>query len=214
MSLRCLFRLSLAGATLAAGVGYAAPASTAVTYDPASRTGFVGAADVRRAFGWTAAMLASRAGGVSFDHDFWTDDTYSVVCGERTYPVVHHKEYGHYELTGTVVRGSGSRSASGYGDGITGFRLTGASSGISGTSVAPAVGQPCPAGEDPGRGRGQGPGHGAGQSRGKGATIDELRLVSSATGWALAARSGEVSHRILTGGRGTGPGGRLQAPGS
>jgi hypothetical protein len=226
MSLRCLFRLSLAGATLAAGVVFAAPASAAVQYDPASRTGFVGAADVRRAFGWTAAMLAARAGGVAFDHDFWTDDTYSVVCGKRTYPVVHHKEYGHYELTEAVVRGAGARSAAGYGGGITGFRLGGATSGISGTSVAPAVGQPCPTGKGPGQGlgqgagqglgqrAGQGPGRGRGQDPRQGATIDELRLVSSATGWALAARSGEVSHRILTGGRGTGPGRRLQASGS
>jgi hypothetical protein len=202
MSLRCLFRLSLAGATLAAGVASAAPASAAVTYDPASRTGFVGAAEVRRAFGWTTATLGARAGGVAFDHNFWTDDTYSVTCGRRTYPVVHHKEFGHYELTDAVVRGPVSRPAGGYRGGITGFRLAGAMAGISGTSVAPAVGQPCPAGQSPGRGRG------------RGATIDEVRLVSSATGWSLTVRSGEVSHRILTGGRGTGPGVRLQASGS
>ncbi|MEU8611992.1 hypothetical protein AB0C29_28800 [Actinoplanes sp. NPDC048791] len=181
MSWRCLSRPAVAGATLAAGVTFAAPASAAVTYNPVNRTGFVAAADVRQAFGWTPAKLAARAGGVAFDHDFWTDDTYSVVCGKRTYPLVHHREFGRYELTDAVVR---KRATTGYGaTGITGFRLAGASFGISGTSVAPAVGQPCP-------------------GRVKGATIDALRLVSSATGWSLAARSGDVRRQLLKGGKG------------
>jgi hypothetical protein len=196
MSWRCLSRSAVAGATLAAGVAISAPASAAVTYDPATRTGLVAAADVRQAFGWTPAMLASRAGGVAFDHDFWTDDTYSVVCGKRTYPVVHHREFGRYELTDAVVRSGGHRATTGYGGKtITGFRLDGASFGISGTSVAPAVGRPCP----------------AGQGRAKGTTIEALRLVSSATGWALAARSGDVRRRLLTSGKGAR---RLPAPGS
>ena len=194
MSWRCLSRPAVAGETLAAGVAFAAPASAAVTYNPVTRTGFVAAADVRQAFGWTPAKLAARAGGVAFDHDFWTDDTYSVVCGKRTYPLVHHREFGRYELTDAVVRSSGSRAATTdyAGRSITGFRLAGASFGISGTSVAPAVGQPCP-------------------SRVKGAKIDALRLVSSATGWSLAARSGDVRRQLLTGGKGA-P--RPQASGS
>jgi hypothetical protein len=184
MSWRCLTRPAVAGATLAAGVAFAAPASAAVTYNPVTRTGFVAAADVRQAFGWTPAKLAARAGGVAFDHDFWTDDTYSVVCGKRTYPLVHHREFGRYELTDAVVRSGGSRAAAQYGTrSISGFRLAGASFGISGTSVAPAVGQPCP-------------------SRVKGSTINALRLVSSATGWSLAARSGDVRRQLLTSAKG------------
>jgi hypothetical protein len=173
MKWRCLSRLAVAGAVLATGVAVATPAPAAVTYDPVAKTGFVGAADLRHAFGWSAATLASRAGGVAFDHDFFTDDSYSVGCGGRTYPVLHHREFGRYELTDAVVR----RSSAGYGNGISGFRLTGAAFGISGTSVAPAIGQPCP--------------------EGKGATIDAVRLVSSAAGWTLTVRSGDVSRRLL-----------------
>jgi hypothetical protein len=179
MSWRCLFRLAVAGATLGSGIAVATPASAAVTYDPGAKTGFVGSADVRKAFGWTAAMLAARAGGVAFDHDFWTDDTYSVRCGGRTVPVVHHRVFGRYELTDALVSADGPRSHIRYGDSVTGFRLTGASSGISGTSVAPAVGRPCPAGQ--------------------GATIDGVRLVSSATGWTLAVRSGDVRRELRAG---------------
>jgi hypothetical protein len=179
---RCLSRLAVAGAVLVAGTTFATPASAAVSYDPGRKTGFVGTADVRRAFGWTAAMLAARADGVAFDHDFWTDDTYSVVCGKRVYPVVHHRIYGRYELSDAVVRRDGPRSAAGYGAGVTGFRLSGAIAGISGTSVAPAIGRPCPAGRVPG------------------STIDELRLVSSATGWTLAVSSGDLRRQLLASG--------------
>jgi hypothetical protein len=175
---RCVFRLAVAGAVLATGIASATPAAAAVTYDPVAKTGLVGAADVRRAFGWTAATLAARAGAVAFDHAFWTDDTYAVTCGGREYPVVHHKQYGHYELTDSVVR-RGPRADTGYGTVVTGFRLAGAWAGISGTSVAPAVGQPCPAGRVPG------------------ATIDEVRLVSSATGWALRASWGKVRRELV-----------------
>ena len=177
---RSVSRLVVVGAALAGGIApAAAPASAAVTYDPDAKTGFVAGADVRKAFGWTAATLTARAGRVAFDHDFWTDDTYSVRCGAATLPVVHHREFGRYELTGAVVRRDRPRTSAGYGDDITGFRLTGASFGISGTSVAPAVGRPCP-------GR-------------PGATVDGLKLVGTATGWALAARSGETRHELLSG---------------
>lgn len=175
---RCVFRLAVAGAVLATGIASATPAAAAVTYDPVAKTGLVGAADVRRAFGWSAATLAARAGAVAFDHAFWTDDTYAVKCGGREYPVVHHRVFGHYELADTVVR-RGPRPAPGPAPAVTGFRLTGARAGVSGTSVAPAVGQPCPAGRVPGT------------------TIDELRLVSSATGWALGVNWREVRRELV-----------------
>jgi hypothetical protein len=171
MSRRCP-RLAVAGAILTIGVAFAAPASAAVRYDPETKTGFVDTADVRQAFGWTTATLVLRAGGVAFDHEFWTDDTYAVACGGRVHPVVHHRVSGRFELIHAVVRRDGPRPSTGYG--ITGFRLTGASSGISGTSLPPAVGRPCPAG----------PGWVPGS------TVDKLRLVSSATGWSLVVRSG------------------------
>jgi hypothetical protein len=182
MSWRCLSRLAVAGAILAAGTASATPATAAVTYDPATRTGLVGSADVRKAFGWSAAVLATRAGGIAFDHGFWTNDTYSVVCGNRRFPVVHPRVFGRYELADAVIRRSGSRTSTGYGAGVTGFRLTGARAGVSGTSVAPAVGQPCPAaGAVPG------------------SRIKALRLVSTAAGWTLGVSSGAVHRELLTG---------------
>jgi hypothetical protein len=162
----------------------AAPASAAVRYDPERKTGFVDAADVRRAFGWTDAKLAARASTIVFDHDFWTDDNYTVACGRKPFPVVHHRVFGRFELAAVVTRTAGRGSRAGYGSGgrLTGFRLTGARFGISGTSVAPAAGQPCPAEQ------GQAPG----------AKVTRAVRLSSATGWALSARSGDVSRRLLT----------------
>jgi hypothetical protein len=173
-------RLALAGAALAAGtlaaVGVAAPAAAAVSYDPGTKSGFAGRADVQRAFGWTDTELARYASGVSFEQDFWTDDTYSVACGPRTFPVVHHREFGRFELIDTVVRRGGHRTATGYAGTLTGFRITGARSGISGTSVAPAIGQPCPQAGPP---------------------ITAVRLVSTTVGWGLTVRSGRRSHELL-----------------
>ncbi|WP_306214078.1 hypothetical protein [Actinoplanes sp. RD1] len=169
MSRRCL---ALAGAVLAGGLAGVTPAAAAVTYDPRARTGFVGAADVRDAFGWSDATLAERAAGLEFDHHFFADDTYSVSCGEGVFPVVHHREFGRYQLGDTVTHDDG-----GYGRNVTGFRLTGPIAGISGTSVAPAAGQPCP-------GR-------------PGARIVAARPAATSTGWSLSVSSGAESRELL-----------------
>jgi hypothetical protein len=174
-------QLVVAGAVLAAGIAFAAPASASVTYDPATRTGFVDGADVQKAFGWSDAALASRASAVVFDHDFWTDDTYSVACGDHVFPVVHHREFGRYELTDAVVQDRRRGSRTGYAGQPVGFRLAGAHAGISGTSVAPAVGQPCPEGAA------------------RGSAIDRIHLDSSASGWSLTLRFDDASHQILVG---------------
>lgn len=171
---RRLLRLLAAGATSAAALAFGTPASASVTYDPETKAGFVDRGDVRSAFGWTDRVLASRAAGLVFEHDFWTDDTYSVACGGPAFPVVHHREYGSFELTDTLA-------PAGYHGKPAGFRLTGAHSGISGTSVPPAAGQPCPAAN-------QGP------------TITRARRVSSATGWALTVSSLGVRRDLLVGG--------------
>jgi hypothetical protein len=177
MSRRCS-RLAVAGAILTTGIAFAAPASAAVRYDPEAKRGFVDTADVRQAFGWTTATLVLRADGVAFDQEFWTDDTYSVSCAGRVHPVVHHRLYGRFELIDAVVRRDRPGPSTGYR--ITGFRLTGARSGISGTSLPPALGRPCP----------------AGPGGVPGSTIDKIHLVSSATGWSLAVRSGD-DRRVL-----------------
>ncbi|MGX6606122.1 hypothetical protein ACWKSP_28940 [Micromonosporaceae bacterium Da 78-11] len=174
------FRLVVTGATVAAvgvGLAVAGRASASVTYDPDTKAGFVAESEVRKAFGWTGATLAVRASGLVFDHDFWTDDTYSVSCGLAPFPVVHHEQFGRFELTDAVVHAAG-----GYGRQLAGFRLTGARSGISGTSVAPMVGQPCPD-----------------QAQPAGSTVVSAQRLSSSTGWALAVTSGDVSHRLVVG---------------
>jgi hypothetical protein len=172
MFARCLALLTATGVALTA-TGFAltagaAPAAAAARYDPAAKTGVVTGQDLRAAFGWSKPELASRAHGIVFDHDFWTDDTYSATCGTRTFPVVHHRDFGRFELTDEVTR-------DGYG-GVR-FRITGPHSGISGTSVPPQPGQPCPEDET--------------------ATIDRVALLSSATGWTLSATSGDDRRELL-----------------
>ena len=173
---------AVAGATLAGSLAFASPAVASVTYDPETKTGFVDRADVQKAFGWSGAELAAHAAGVVFQHDFWTDDTYSVGCGDHVVNVVHHKDFGRFELTDTVVDRAERGAASDYGRKPAGFRITGAHAGISGTSVAPAVGQPCPVPPETGD---------------KQPVIDRVHLENSTTGWALTISSDQLSHRIL-----------------
>ncbi|MET0426201.1 MAG: hypothetical protein ABW046_20200 [Actinoplanes sp.] len=179
-----------AGAALAAGLTFAAPAAAvtndpvtfdSVTYDPDAKTGFVDRGDVRKAFGWSEATLAARATGLVFDHEFWSRDTYSVACGQAAFPVEHHRAFGHYGLTDELARDPRRGAATGYQGRPAGFRITGAHYGISGTTVPPMVGQPCP--EE--------------QGRPPGTTIDRVRLVSSASGWALTVTSGDVRRELL-----------------
>ncbi|PRY33155.1 hypothetical protein [Pseudosporangium ferrugineum] len=174
-------QLTAAGASLAAGIGYATPAAAAVRYDPRTKTGFAGAADVRKAFGWSDATLTARAGALTFSHDFWTRDTYSVSCGKGTFPVRHDREFGRYELADRVVREPRRDAPAGYERSrrTTGFRITGPYAGISGTSVPPAVGDPCP---EP-----------------RGTTILRLRRVSTATGWSLSVSYGTTGRVLRTG---------------
>jgi hypothetical protein len=179
-----MYKRVLAGSALAVVLVSAspAPAAAAVRYDPEAKTGFVGAGDLRRAFGWSVTTLAERASGMVFDHDFRTEDTYAVSCGAAAaFPVVHHRVFGRFELADAVVRATGRAAAAGYGGRLLGFRLTGPRSGISGTSVAPAVGQPCP------------------REGSEGSTIAKVVLLSSTDGWTLTARSGDDSREIRRG---------------
>lgn len=166
-----------AAVALAAGclAATAAPAAAAVTYDPVAKSGFVDLGDVQRAYGWTAAKATAKAPGIVFHHEFWADDTYAVSCGRTAFPVVHHREYGRYELRDTVAAKE-PRARSGYARKLLGFRITGPQSGISGTSVPPVAGQPCP---EP-----------------RGETIVRIRKLSTLTGWSLSATSG-TDRRVL-----------------
>jgi hypothetical protein len=158
--LAMLSPLAVATATVLA---LANPAAS-VRYDPETKTGFVGSADVRKVFGWSSRELASNASGLVFGEDFWTDDNYRATCGAKVVPVVHHRDFGRFELIDTVS--------------YKGFRITGARFGISGTSVPPGPGQPCP--------------------DGKGPTITRVRLVSSTTGGKLTVASGDRSRTLAS----------------
>ena len=168
-------------AILAVSVVPAAPAAAAVRYDPVARSGFADAADVRAAFGWSEATLSRRAGRLTFGHQFFTRDTYAVWCGTGPFPVAHERDYGRYELTGVAVREPRRGAPTGYaGQGrLTGFRISGPHAGISGTSVAPAAGQPCPTSRGP--------------------RITRADLVSTTTGWSLAVRF-SATERVLRSG--------------
>ncbi|MFI7597773.1 hypothetical protein [Actinoplanes sp. NPDC049681] len=179
---RRILQLAVAGATLTTGLGYAVPAAAAVRYDPDSQSGFADAADVRKAFGWSEARLADRAAGLVFSHDFWTQDTYSVSCGKGSFSVEHQRDFGRLELTDRVVRTTRRGAPDGYGQRprLVGFRIAGPHAGISGTSVPPTVGQPCP---EP-----------------RGARITRADLVSTTTGWSLHVSFGSTD-KILRSGR-------------
>ncbi|WP_433378869.1 hypothetical protein ACQPZX_12460 [Actinoplanes sp. CA-142083] len=160
-------QLAAAGAALAVGL---APAP--VTFDPSTNSGYVGATEVREAFGWSATTLSARAAGVAFQHGFWGEDTYTVSCGGSPFRMVHQHDYGHYELNVSVTRAS-----SGYRD-VTGFRIDGAHAGISGTTPAPSPGDPCP------------------QEHAGGSKVTRSSLVTSVSTWSLAAVWKDV-HRVL-----------------
>lgn len=160
--------LAAAGAALAAAL---APAP--VTFDPSTNSGYVGATDVRKAFGWSSATLATRAAGVAFQHGFWGEDTYRVSCGGSPFRVVHQHDYGHYELNVTVAR-----ATTGYRD-VTGFRIDGAHAGISGTTPPPSPGDPCP------------------QEHAGGAKVTRSARVSSVSTWSLTAVWKDTHRRLL-----------------
>src|SRR5690349_11754268 len=107
-------RMLLVGAALAGVPLVGTPASASVRYDAEARTGFVAGSDVRAAFGWSAPVLAARAAGLSFGHDFATVDTYAVSCGGAPFPVEHHRVFGRFELADVVVRRRGRGAGDGY----------------------------------------------------------------------------------------------------
>ncbi|GGQ54664.1 hypothetical protein [Couchioplanes azureus] len=185
MFARRVLPLAVAGATLAAGLGYAVPAAASVRYDPQTKSGLADAADVRRAFGWSEAVLAARADRLVFHHDFWTEDTYSVSCGKASFRVRHAREFGRLELSDRVVREPRRGTSIGYDHRfrLVGFRIIGPHAGVSGTSVPPAVGQPCPQPD--------------------GSRITRADLVATVSGWSLNAGFAGVN-RVLRSGRPSG----------
>lgn len=68
----------------------AAPVFAAVTFDPATGTGFVGKGDVQTPFGWNNAKLQQNAGNLVFSFD--STETYDVTVEWDTgnHNVTHH----------------------------------------------------------------------------------------------------------------------------
>ncbi|MEV0900717.1 hypothetical protein [Actinoplanes sp. NPDC049802] len=160
----------IAGAVLA----FPSPAHAKITFDFGANTGHVDAEDVRRAFGWDAATLRRKAAGLEFQHVRLVQDTYSVVCdGASARPVraVHTAQDAKEFLTVEVVRGPPARD-------VTGFRIVKAYAGISGTTVPPEPGTPCPA-------------------PGTGATVRTSRVVSTTVTTTLVAESGSTRAELL-----------------
>jgi hypothetical protein len=78
-------KVSLTGAVLLVTIAMLAlsgSASASVSFDPTTGTGFVGKADVKKAFGWSNTELQDNASQVFFEYDEqWV---YSVTCGGVT----------------------------------------------------------------------------------------------------------------------------------
>lgn len=157
-----------------------APAHAAVKFDRATMTGFVDRADVQKAFGWTDTVFERRAPKVTFRLAHTTIDRYRVVCrrggSERTFTLKHDRIFGHTDLAADVVEGR-----RGYGRQITGFRITGAVSGISGIAILPPEGGPCP----------------SPSSSSDDEVLVSAKLLSAVEREALTGIAGEVSKELM-----------------
>lgn len=131
-------------------VAACATALAAVTFDPATGTGFVGNGDVQEAFGWNHHGLQGNAEGVTFSYE--ASMTYAAVCtwttgegtrGEKTHHVTHNTGM---DVTSDVAR-SIRRNSQGH---VTGFHLTGYGDSFSESGSVPVVGGACPG--NPGHG--------------------------------------------------------------
>jgi hypothetical protein len=114
-----------------------APAAASIRFDPATNTGFIDGEDVRKAFGWDEAGLARNAPEIGFTYHVGKEATYAVACERGV-----RAETGHNP--GSTSAGLDTVVAWNPGGRLTGFRLTGASSGASSMDIAPEPGLPCP----------------------------------------------------------------------
>lgn len=114
-----------------------------VTFNPATGIGFVGKGDVQSAFGWNNAMLQANAGSLTFT--YVALDKYSAVCtfttpGGKKEDKIHN--VGHKRNVG--VSGAVAFKPRVMNQ-ITGFNLTGISSGVvTGGDKVPVLNGPCP----------------------------------------------------------------------
>ncbi|BEL08819.1 hypothetical protein Q0Z83_070100 [Actinoplanes sichuanensis] len=126
------------GAIVAGSVLAPAPAHAAIRFDPATNTGFIDGEDVRKAFGWDEAGLARNAPEVRFTYHVGKEAGYAVTCEKGVRVEVGHNPGS--TSAGLVAVVTWNRAT----HELTGFRITGASSGASSMDVAPEPGLPCP----------------------------------------------------------------------
>jgi hypothetical protein len=122
---------------LAAMLVASTAAIAAVTFDPATGTGFVGKGDVQLAFGWNNKALQDNASSVSFSATTVSDQTW--VCDRDAGPQTQER------ARTTTTQGVVSNIARDNKKQITGFNLTGYSGTPSTSSEGPALGS-CPTG--------------------------------------------------------------------
>lgn len=137
----------LAAAAVVGALGIAGTAVAAVTFDPATGTGFVGKGDVQVPFGWNDAKLQQYAGGVSFVYESESDDEYAVTCEWDTgnKKIVHHVQTKTANVGSVVTYDVKSATRSNPNGKVTGFKLTGLQNlAESSNGSVPVVGASCP----------------------------------------------------------------------
>lgn len=130
----------IAATAFAATLALAAPATAAVTFDPATGEGFVGKGDVQTAFTWNNQQLQGNASGLSFTYE--SEATYEAECtwttgegkkGQKTHTVSQKKKT---SLESAVVYEARAKNQ------INGFKLTGFGATTT-TGTVPTVGGEC-----------------------------------------------------------------------
>jgi hypothetical protein len=134
--------LALVALLVAAGAVFAA-----VTFDPATGTGFSGKGDVQLAFGWNNKQLQSNASGVSFTYN--STDTYEAVCTFITGEGTKGEQTHNVSRTSSTAVNSTIAYDPRVKNQITGFNLTGLGETTTSGDV-PVVGGSCPGGPDGG----------------------------------------------------------------
>jgi hypothetical protein len=112
--------LALAAATVTA-LGGVSVANAAVTFDPASGTGFVGKGDVQLAFGWNNAQLNNNAAGVDFEASTVSEQETTWTCDRDAGPQTQEKE----NTVTTTLQGVVTKVTRDNKKQITGFGLGG-----------------------------------------------------------------------------------------
>lgn len=142
--------LKLLVATAAVGaVALTGTATAAVTFDPATGTGFVGKGDVQVPFGWNDAKLQQYASGVSFEYESKSDDQYAVTCEWETgnKKIVHHIQKKRANVGSSVAYDVTKIDRKNPNGKVTGFSLTGINDDSvveSSSGSVPVEGDSCP----------------------------------------------------------------------